>query len=315
MVESSQRHNLARGFEKVLAHKALALEAVDVVAQKLRIVVEHLLEVRNNPALVDAVAMKASRELIVDAAARHFFERREEGFAGGLVVAAHGHLEQQVERRRMRKLGLRTEASVARIELADDRSRNFLNQSQRKTAARGKALVVLDGGHHAGGGFERLVAALAPHLRHGHQDAPHARPAVAIVARNVRAAKVGSAVGREKRGQRPSALPADGRHRGLVARIHVGPLVAIHFHGDKKPVDERRDLRVFVRFTIHDVAPVAPHRADVEQDGFVLGLGARKRSLAPRMPVDGLVARRAQIGRCCVFQLIAGDGGSGLRHG
>jgi hypothetical protein len=60
---------------------------------------------------------------------------------------------------------------------------------------------------------------------------------------------------------------------------------------------------------------VAPYRADVEQDGFVLGLGERKRSLTPRMPVNGLVARRAQIRRCGVFKLIAGGGESGFVHG
>ena len=149
----------------------------------------------------------------------------------------------------MRKLGLRTEASVARIELADDRRRNFVNQCQSTDRCRaGKALVVLDGGHHAAGGLQRLVAPLAPNLRHGHQHAPDARPSVAIVARNIGAAKVRPSVGRKKCRQRPAALPADGRHRRLVARIHIGPLVAIHFHGNKKLIDQRRDLWIFVRF-------------------------------------------------------------------
>ncbi len=137
------------------------------------------------------------------------------------------------------------------------------------------------------GRLQRLVAALAPHLRHGQQHAPDPRPPVAVVARNIRAAKVRPPVGRQKRRQRPSALPADRRHRRLVARIHVGPLVAIHLHGHKKLVDHRRDFRIFVRLAIHHVAPVAPHRADVEQDGFVFGLRARKRRLAPRCQCTG----------------------------
>ena len=70
----------------------------------------------------------------------------------------------------------------------------------------------------------------------------------------------------------------------------------------------RGDLGVFVRFAVHDVAPVAPDRANVEQDGLVLSLGARKRGLAPRMPVDRLMPRRAQIGRGCVFKLIGRAG-------
>ncbi len=156
---------------------------------------------------------------------------------------------------------------------------------------------MLDGGHHAGGRFQRLVAAFAPHLRHGEQDAAKAGAAIAVVARKIRPAKVGPAIGSEKRRERPSALPADGRNRGLVARVHVGPLVAIDFHGDKVLVDDASHLRVFVGFAVHHMAPVAPHRANVQQDGLVFSLGAGKRSLAPRVPLHRLMARRAQVGR------------------
>ncbi len=62
---------------KILA--AQALKAVQVVAQQLGVVVEHLLEVRNAPALVHAVAMKAAGELVVDAAAGHVLEGGAEG--------------------------------------------------------------------------------------------------------------------------------------------------------------------------------------------------------------------------------------------
>ena len=94
-----------------------------------------------------------------------------------------------------------------------------------------------------------LRVLLPPYLAIASQHAPNPRPSVAIIARNIRAAKIGPAIGREKCRQRPSALAADGRHRGLVARIHVGPLVAIHFHGNEKTVNERGDFWVFVRFT------------------------------------------------------------------
>ena len=66
----------------------------------------------------------------------------------------------------------------------------------------------------------------------------------------------------------------------------------------------RADLRVFVGLAVHDVAPVAPHRADVEQDGLVFSLGAGKRSLAPCMPLHGLMARRTQVGGGRMLQLI-----------
>ena len=141
----------------------------------------------------------------------------------------------------MRKFGLRAEAAVARIELGNGRSGNLVHQRQGQLAASaGEALVVLDRRHDAGCGFERLVAPFAPHLRHGEQHAPEAGPAIAVVARKVCPAEVGPAVGSEKRGQRPSALPADRRNRRLVARIHIGPLIAIHLHRDIVLVDDAR---------------------------------------------------------------------------
>ena len=206
----------------------------------------------------------------------------------------------------MRKLGLRAEAAVARVELLESRGGDLVDQGQRQlAAAAGEALIVLDGGHDAGGRLERLVAALAPDLGHGEQHAAKAGAAVAVVGREIGAAEVGPAVGSEKCGQRPAALAADGRDRGLVARIHIGPLVAIHLDGDKMLVDERGDLRVLVGLAVHDVAPVAPDGANVEQDGLVFGLGARKGRFAPRMPLHRLMARRAQVGEAaCSSRLV-----------
>ena len=171
-----------------------------------------------------------------------------------------------------------------------------VSASESSPAAAGKGLVVLDGGHGAGGRFQRLVAALAPDLGQRGQHPAKARPAIAVVGRNIGAAEVGPAVGREKGRQRPAALAGDGRDRSLVARVHVGPLVAIHLHGDKMLVDQRGNLRVLVGLPVHHVAPVAPDGANVQQNGLVFGLGAGKGRIAPGMPADRLMARRAQVG-------------------
>ena len=179
--------------------------------------------------------MEPARKLVVDAAPRHLFERHGERLARLLVAAAHRHLQQQIERRRMRKLRLRAEPAVARVELASDRAGNLVHQRRRQLAPPrpeklslcSMAAITLRRR------LQRFVAPLAPHLRHRHQHPPNARPPIAVVARNIRAAKVRPPIGRQKRRQRPAALPADRRHRRLVARIHVRPLVAIHLHRDK----------------------------------------------------------------------------------
>ena len=128
------------------------------------------------------------------------------------------------------------------------------------------------------------------------QHAADARPSIPLLARNVGAAKIGSAVGSEEGGQRPSALPADGRDRGLIARVHIGPLVAIHLDRDKMLVDDRGDLGVLIGLAVHHVAPVAPDRANVQQDRLVLRLGAGKRLLAPGVPLYRLMPGGTQVG-------------------
>src|SRR4029077_20622748 len=100
---------------------------------------------------------------------------------------------------------------------------------------------------------------------------------------------------RKKRRERPAALSADGLHRGLIAAVHVGALVAINLDGDEMLVDNGGNFRALVGLAVHYMAPVAPHRADIEQDRLVLPLRGLKGLSAPLMPVDGLVHGRAQV--------------------
>jgi len=43
------------------------------------------------------------------------------------------------------------------------------------------------------------------------------------------------------------------------------------------------------------MAPVAPHRADVEKNRLVFGFGARERFVVPLVPVNRLVRRGAKV--------------------
>jgi len=57
------------------------------------------------------------------------------------------------------------------------------------------------------------------------------------------------------------------------------------------------------------MAPVAPDRANIEQDGFVFALRRRKGFLAPFVPLDGLVHGGAKIGGRRLGQGVEGRGG------
>ena len=176
---------------------------------------------------------------------------------------------------------------------------------------------MLDGGHDAQSRLQRLVTPLPPHLGHGGEHPSEPRPSIAVVAGEVGAAEVGPSIGGEKRGEGPAALATDGGNRGLVARVDLGPLVAIDLHRHVVAVDDLGHLRVLVGLAVHHMAPVAPDRADVKQDGLVLGLGAGKSSLTPGLPQHGLMARGTQVGRGRMLQLIgdAGRWGDVLVHG
>ena len=76
-----------------------------------RVVVEHLLEVRHEPLLVDRVAVEAAADEVVHAAARHPVERALE------PRSSAPRAEQELERRRGRELRRVAEAAPARVEL------------------------------------------------------------------------------------------------------------------------------------------------------------------------------------------------------
>src|SRR6185437_4707799 len=134
-------------------------------------------------------------------------------------------------------------------------------------------------------------------MRHGQQHTLEARPAIALLRRKVRSAEVRLALRRQKRRQRPSSLSADRGHSRLITRIHIRPLIPIHLHRDEVVVQHRRGLIVLIALAVHHMAPVAPHRADIQQHRLVLAPGLLKGLRAPLMPLHRLMPGRPQIRR------------------
>ncbi len=120
-------------------------------------------------------------------------------------------------------------------------------------------------------------------------------PAISVVRRKIGAAVKRLAVRSKKRGQRPSALAAHSAHGSLIPAVDIRPLIAIDLHRDEMFVHNRGNFRIIVGLAIHDVAPVAPHRANIEQHRLVLALRRAKGFLTPLMPMNRLVHRRSQV--------------------
>src|SRR5580700_9193274 len=77
-------------------------------------------------------------------------------------------------------------------------------------------------------------------------------------------------------------------------------------------VDDLSNLGIVVGFAVHYVAPVAPDRADVQQDRFVLALRNGKGFLAPFVPLNGLMHSGAQVGGRRLGEGVERLGGHGL---
>ena len=89
---------------------------MQIDAQQQRVVVEHLLEMRDDPPGVDAVPGEAASQLVVDPASRHRLagsanHRQGHRIAGALVMA-----EQELENHRRRELGRASEAAARCVE-------------------------------------------------------------------------------------------------------------------------------------------------------------------------------------------------------
>jgi len=83
----------------------------------------------------------------------------------------------------------------------------------------------------------------------------------------------------------------------LITAVNVRTLIAINFDGNEILIDDLGNVSIFVGFAVHHVAPVAPHRANVQEHRLVLLLGFFESFTAPLMPVNWLVHRRPQVRR------------------
>ena len=198
----------------------------------------------------------------------------------------------------MREFGRRSEAAMLGVNHLHRRFHKAVDQVRLQRAGfAGEGLRLTDGRHHVIRRFLHVGQLLAIGLRQSQQHALETRATIAILGREVGASVIGFAFRSEKSGERPATLSADCLYSRLITAVHIGTLVAVYLDGDEVLVDDLGDFRVFIRLPIHHMTPVAPYRADIEQDGLVLPLGFFERFRPPLMPVNRLVHGRTKIGR------------------
>ena len=94
------------------------LESFQVRNRQLRLVVEHFFEMRDEPALVHRITMKAAAELIVHAAVGHGTQGVERHVEGFFAVGPDVVAQQEIEHHRAGELGRFAETAVIGVKSA-----------------------------------------------------------------------------------------------------------------------------------------------------------------------------------------------------
>jgi hypothetical protein len=103
--------------------------------------------------------------------------------------------------------------------------------------------------------------------------------------RKIGAAPKGLAFGRQKHGQRPSALLAERMKRSHVDVIDIRPLLAINLDVHEELVHHRGGSRVLEAFMGHDMTPMAGRVADGEQNRLLQLPSLLQRHRRPHAPM------------------------------
>src|ERR1700692_4945941 len=219
-------------------------------------------------------------------------------------------LNQQIQRRRMRKLRRLPKPSMLRVKHTKSRLLNRRDDTRGNTPiTSGERFRLRDSALHHLRLFDHVAILLLVSIGDADQYALEAGPPVAVRRRKIRPAVKRLAIGCKKSRERPPTLPAHRADRGLIAAVNVRTLISIHFYRNEMLIHNRRHFSVVIRLAIHHVAPVAPHRPNVEQHRLILALRRGERLLAPLMPLNRLVHGRPQIGGRSMSEGV--EGGSG----
>src|SRR5579884_3904650 len=289
--------------QRLLDHGAVALLAgqqpgVEVGRDEERVVVEHLLEMRHEPALVHRVAVEAAAHEVVQAARRHLVERAPDGLERSAA-------EEELERRGGRELRRTPEAAPARVELGEERALRLGEQRRRERLAGGLRLRrPPQRGDEPLGLRGDVLPPLPVGVRHRLQHLPEGGQPVARLRREVRAAEERLPLRGEEDGERPARLAGEGGDRLQVHGVDVRPLLPIDLDADEELVHQGGRRLVGERLPLHHVTPVARRVADRDEQRPVLRPRPLERLRSPRVPVHRVVGVLEEVGARLVREAV-----------
>ena len=262
--------------------------------------------------MIDAIAVEAAAQMVVDAAARHLSTGKDHVFerfrclVGGQFVTG-GQQEQEIRRRR--KLWRGSEAAMVGVGLLEQAHGGLGHRQHTRCGCAAGCRRARQARHDPLGRLVDGLASAAIGTIDGGQYLTKRRESVARGRRVVRAAMEGRSVWATENGERPAAVARESHDRVHVDLVDIGSLFAIDLDVHEQSVHQGRRLGIFEGFVRHHVAPVAGAVADRDQQGLV-GLAGLGQCLgAPGPPVHGVVHVLAEVGARLLGQSVGGLAG------
>ena len=261
------------------------------------VVVEHLLEVRDQPPLVDRVSREPAADVVVDPARGHRVQGGDDGVERGSGTGAPVVSQQVTEAHRLGELRRGAESAPPRFVCREHRHRGLVEHlgSGQRRAGRSRR-VAADVRHQPLRLLHQFVTPVGPRVVDRVEHHGEGGLAAAGVRGEVGAAEERLTVGGHEHRHRPAAVTRHGLGRLHVDGVDVRAFFAVHLDVDEPAVHQRGGRLVLERLVRHDVAPVAcrvPHR----QQHRAIPLPCQFERLgSPREPVHRVVGMLAQVG-------------------
>ncbi len=251
--------------------------------------------------------MESATQLIVHTTQRHFAEGEQDHIERLLISSFEEVSQQKIVDAGTRKFRRAAKPAMFRIEHAAKSVKGSLQNffTRRGGTARVRHFCIFaELLKHLNAGLFHALPILPPGASQILENRSKSRTAIAIVRREIGAAKEWPPFRREKYRHRPSASAGRSLHEKHIDSIDVRPLLAVHFHRDEIFIQNLGDFLIFERLALHDVAPVAGGVSDGKKDGFVFARRFGEGLVAPRVPIHGIVRVLQKIGALFLSETI-----------
>ena len=288
--------------------------------QNLRIVIQHLFEMRDLPGGIDCITVEAAADVVVDAAGDHRRQRRCDGLLRLLTKGGQmAQVPQQPQGGSLWEFRGRAEAAVDGIDKIEQNLID-LRRSRRITG------WIATGGGGLGeqacrslrdtvGDLRKAGVICAPERGDLCQHRGKSRHAVTRSRRKIGATGERPAVGQEEDGHRPTARHAHDLQCRHVVMVDIGMLLAVELDRQEGGIDPVGDFGIGKGLAGHHMAPVTGGIARGQQNRPRQPPGEREGLRVPGLPGDRLVRMSEEIGRAGGGQAVAQDGLIGGHRG